>query len=286
MQDNTYLKGKIIYALGIFLYTINDALMKWLVPTYPVEKIIFYRSLIGVVIVLAFQTMFGKTAILKINNSSVMLARCIFSFGALFFSLKSLTGLDLSSFNMYYHLSPIFIVLFSFLFLKEPLTKNLLIALCAGFVGVILTFHPGIGTLSIHKGYVLLATLSWSFSMIFLKLLSNKDSSKSILFYNAVFNIIICALFVEEFTLAPSDLLAFSMLSAVHLLAFYIIIEGLKRAPLTQAAPLEYTGVIWALPISYFFWNEIPDMWMLVGGSLIIFASMYTLNVKNTPAKI
>jgi drug/metabolite transporter (DMT)-like permease len=269
--------GTTLYGLGVLLFAVNDALLKMLSQKYASYDIIFFRSFFGVLLIFGVQVLRGQLASLKTDRAWVMTLRSLFGFLSIYFSIKSLVGLDLASYNIYYHMAPLLIAALSILFLKEKPTKGILIALLVGFSGVIISFRGGLGPFDIYKGYVILGALFWALSLLLIKFLSAKATTEAILFYTALFNMAVAVPFVKNYNISFIEWSYFLIPTVVHSLAFLFIIEGIKRSSLVSVAPLEYTGVVWTLILGYIFWHELPDVWMFIGGVLIILASFKAL---------
>lgn len=280
MLTRVRVSGATIYGLGVLLFAVNDALLKILSQHYASYDIIFFRSFFGVLLILGVQVLRGQLVSLKTDRAWIMTLRSLFGFLSIYFSIKSLVGLDLASYNIFYHMAPLLIAALSILFLKEKPTKRIIIALLVGFTGVVISFRGGLGPFDIYKGYVMLGAISWALSLLLIKFLSAKASTESILFYTALFNVVVAAPFVENFHIPFIEWSYFLIPTIVHSLAFFLIIEGIKRSSLVDLAPLEYTGVVWTLILGYLIWHELPDLWMFIGGALIILASFEAMRAK------
>jgi drug/metabolite transporter (DMT)-like permease len=43
-----------------------------------------------------------------------------------------------------------------------------------------------------------------------------------------------------------------------------------RFAPAAIAAPFDYTAMLWAVLLGWWFWGEMPDLWVWVGSALIM----------------
>ncbi len=43
-----------------------------------------------------------------------------------------------------------------------------------------------------------------------------------------------------------------------------------RFAPAAIAAPFDYSAMLWAVLLGWWFWGEIPDAWVFIGSVLII----------------
>ena len=53
------------------------------------------------------------------------------------------------------------------------------------------------------------------------------------------------------------------------------MVGGYRRAPPVVLAPFEYTGLVGAAIAGYVFWGEVPDRWVVAGGSIILASGIF-----------
>jgi drug/metabolite transporter (DMT)-like permease len=58
-------------------------------------------------------------------------------------------------------------------------------------------------------------------------------------------------------------------------MAWVGIVGGYRRAPPAMLAPFEYTALIGAAIAGYLIWDEIPDIWVITGGFVIIGSGLF-----------
>jgi drug/metabolite transporter (DMT)-like permease len=66
------------------------------------------------------------------------------------------------------------------------------------------------------------------------------------------------------------ELLLMMFVGIAGLIAQYLLYEGLRCAPASVAAPLEYTGLLWAVALGFLIWNDVPSTMVLLGAALIV----------------
>ena len=65
---------------------------------------------------------------------------------------------------------------------------------------------------------------------------------------------------------------------------FLLLVNGLRRMPVSVFAVIDYTGLVWAGIFGFAFFGEIPGLPLWLGGALIIAACLITARSKS-PAK-
>ncbi|MEL0020517.1 MAG: hypothetical protein VW709_11640, partial [Rickettsiales bacterium] len=43
-------------------------------------------------------------------------------------------------------------------------------------------------------------------------------------------------------------------------------------------APFKYSGILWAVVFGYFVWGDIPDAFILTGGTVVVASGLYILH--------
>jgi drug/metabolite transporter (DMT)-like permease len=54
-----------------------------------------------------------------------------------------------------------------------------------------------------------------------------------------------------------------------------ILIRALVIAPASLIAPFTYSQIIWALIAGYFVFGDLPDVWMLLGCTVIVASGLF-----------
>ena len=59
--------------------------------------------------------------------------------------------------------------------------------------------------------------------------------------------------------------------------AHLLITAAYRLAPASVIAPLDYTGIVWAILIGWFVWAERPDANLVLGAPLVIGSGLYVV---------
>ena len=178
-------------------------------------------------------------------------------------------------------LTPIIVVAMSSIFLKEYISIKTWVAIFIGFIGVLVIMRPG---LSIFDPYSLIP-LSAAFFLGLYQVITRKasefDSAETSLFYNAVIGtimmMILCFFYWQDLNDKSYLLIGVGFFFAIGLY-FQIIALSNARASIIQ--PFHYTLIFWAIILGYIFYNDIPDMFTIIGALIITLSGIYVLNQK------
>ena len=279
MQDKSFddpLKGIGLTAMGYGLFSLQDAVVKWLVETYAVTQILFIRS---VVIVLVAGLIGGRGNVLALassRNKVALAARAVLILVAWLFYYSAARNMGLAQLTTLYYAAPIVVVGLSAVILKEKVGLPRWLAVTVGFCGVLLAARPG-GTVDpVSAGMALLAAICWALNVILVRLISRSETtSAQMLVSNALFAVA-CALALP-WTWKSPDLFSLGLmlgLGAAGGMGQYLIYEGFRYAPASIIAPIEYTGFVWAFALGYLIWADIPHGNVIAGALLILGGSL------------
>ena len=258
-----------------FSFVIMHSAAKYLSEQIHIFEISFLRCALVIVVLAPIIFKKGKSIFITeqpkfqiyriITNSIAML--CFF-YGLTLTTLSQVTALNLTV--------PIFTTLLAFLFLKEKLRKHRLFALFIGFLGTIIVLRPDI-SINIGGILILISALIWSVSLIFIKRLTETDSSVTISLYAGVG--MIPATFVAAYPyLIMPNLYQFSIIFFIAItgtIAQTLLNSAFKRGELAILLPLDYLKLIWSVLIGYTIFVESTPYTLWIGGFLIVGASSY-----------
>jgi len=193
-------KNKLLFQLlSCFLFSLLGLQIKLSAVHNSIETIVFYRSLIGTIVLYCLFIFYKKKFIIVANkNIKFHILRSFFGVMAMYFGYKALTFIPLSLASAIGFTKVFFASLMSWVILKEKLTlKNCLLVLF-GFSGVYLITLPS--TVSEIDGVILslLSSIFVSGGIITVSYLTRKETTMNILiFHSAISSILTFLIFFD-----------------------------------------------------------------------------------------
>lgn len=140
LKQNTIDKGVLFMLLSALIGALNGAVAKYLSQSMDPIEIVFYRNLIGVLIVLYS---FKKFSV-SINTSKLHLLFLRGVFGALAMVLffYTIATIPLGEAVVLNKTSPFFVTILAYYLMKESITLRIFFALIIGFIGIIFIMKP------------------------------------------------------------------------------------------------------------------------------------------------
>ncbi len=271
------LKGIALASCGYSLFSLQDAVVKWLVVAYPVPEILFVRSSLIALIALAVGR--GGPVLRDLGasrNKLPLLLRggLILTAWLLFYSASAHMGL--AEITTLYFAAPVIAVVLSALLLKEKVGAARWGAVASGFAGVALAAGPMAGATLGPTAAALVAAACWGTGTVLVRWIGRSDSTLvQVLSSNALFALGCCpALYWIWRTPSGTDLGLMLGLGLTGGLGQYLLFEGFRHAPASALAPVEYTGLIWAGLYGYLIWAAVPGPSTFAGAALILSGSL------------
>jgi drug/metabolite transporter (DMT)-like permease len=271
--------GISITVVGGLCFAIQDAGIKWLSAEIAVLQILFLRSLFGLVFLGASTRISTENISLKVNRPWLLAARSginILSWVLFFTSLKYL---QLATAVALFFSFPLFLAIISVPLLGETVGIRRISAIVVGFAGVLLITNPAAG-LSMPALMMLGAALGWAIVASLTRILGENENTTTLLFYTLLGFAVLLA--IPQYWLWQSiELHAYLMIVGIAffgVIAQFAVTKAYAIASPSLIAPFEYTALIWSAILGYLVWNDIPDLYAIVGAFLIIASGIYIIH--------
>lgn len=283
-----FVESGIVYAmLSSFVFSIMNALVKATSASIPSNEIVFFRSIIGTVLIFIFMKK-DKVPFSKTGISMLALRGCC---GALymityFFTISNMPLLDAI---VLVNLSPIFIIVFAGIFLKEKIPKQMYWVLPIVFLGAMLTIKPfGYSTFSVVAFLGVLAALFSGAAGVCIRFLGKKHHTFEIIFYFMMTaTVVSIPLMWRDFVIPnPLELFYLICIGVVSLLAQVFLTKAFTHENPVVVEIVRYIGVVFNGLWGIVFWREVPDGLTVLGGSFIVLGCIAISRMKSKAVKV
>ncbi len=248
-------------------------------------ELMFFRSLVGIIIVLVFGGIFGTLGQIGITNMKLHITRNLFHFAGQnlwFYAVALIPFAQLFALEFSF---PVWVALAAPILLGEKLTKPRIFAAIIGFLGVLVVSRPGLGTFNIGVVSGILCAIGFAGSYIYTKILTRSESVTSILFWMSViqafFGLIITGIDGEIIVPSMEALQWVVVISFTGLFAHFCITRALELAPAVIVAPLDFLRLPLIAIIGMLFYGENVDTFIIFGAVLIVGANYANLYWEN-----
>jgi drug/metabolite transporter (DMT)-like permease len=163
------------------------------------------------------------------------------------------------------------------LFLGERIGPRRIAAIVVGLIGTLIIVRPDVDNLNMGAMVALVSSIFWGTTLLIVKVLARTESSPTIVFYASVY----FTVFVTPFAVyywnwpTPEDM-ALMVLTGILALVGQLALTGAMRSgEATAVVPVDFTRLLWAAGIGYFWFGEFPDLWTWVGGAVVFASTLY-----------
>ncbi len=266
------LKGILCMCTGVLCLAIGDAIAKWLGEVHSPLQIIFFRTLVSLPLIAVLAHFGGGLAKLRTRRPGVHLVRGLIYTGTMFFFVLGLTLLPLAEATAIAFVAPLFVTLLSVPLLGERIDPPVLAASLLGFVGVLVVVRPGGDAFQPGALALLAAAVFYALMMITARRYGAREHLWAMVFYMTLVPLLLTAVALPWVwqTPHPWHWLGFLGAGIIGVGATAFITLAFRFAPAAIAAPFDYTAMLWAVILGWWFWGEMPDLWVFVGSTLII----------------
>ncbi len=257
---------------GVCFVAMHSA-AKYLADEVHIFEIVFLRCALVVVILSPFLFKEGKKSLFT-KQPKNQIYRIVTNSIAILLFFYGLSISPLSLATVLNFTAPIFTVIFAVIFLKEKLTTHRLISLLLGFIGVMCVLRPDL-SLNLGGLLVLLSSLVWASSLIFIKKLTKTDSAVTISLYAGVgmmpATFAAAYPYLEEIKFVQFLFILFIAVSGTT--AQTLLNSALKRGDLSFLLPLDFLRLIWSVLLGIALFGESTSVFLLLGGLFILGAT-------------
>lgn len=268
--------GIFLMLAGIFLFSVNDALGKWLVATYTVWQVLLIRSAAALLVLAPFIWREGIQPFRDAPKPALQITRILFSTLEVAGFYWAVTYLSLADVMTFYLAAPIYVTAVSALVLREQVGWRRWSAVIVGFAGVIIALRPTTASWSAPALIALAGSFAFSFLMIVTRHL--RGTSDIVLVTGQTAAALIFGAVFAPFAWVPvsaTDGALLALLGVVAMLAHVCVNRSLKLAPASVVVPYQYSLIVWAIVFGFFVFGDVPEIAMLVGAAIIIAAGIY-----------
>ena len=173
--------------------------------------------------------------------------------------------------------TPIFTAVGAVLLFRERIHARRLGAILVGFIGMLIILRPGLEVIQAGSLAQVTAALFFAVSYLFTKKLTYSESPAQIL----VMLSIVCTLVLLPGALmqwrdpTATELFWLALTALFATCGHYAMTRSFAAASLTVTQPFSFLQLVWAVIFGYLLFGEIPDIWVIIGGMIIVCAVTY-----------
>ena len=277
MRNKT--KGILYMVISALAFTFMGVAVR-LSGDIPVFEKVFFRNFVSFFVALYIiykskGSLFGKK-----KNRLLLNVRSFLGLAGVILNFYAIGRLPLADSNMLNKLSPFFVTLFAFWFLKEKLNKAQIIALVGAFISSMLVIKPEFSITMLPGLAGFLSAISAGAAYTIIRSLSKDEDPSTIVFYFSFISVtFMLPLVVMDFVEPTFTQLIWLLSTGVFAsIGQFMVTMAYKYAPAGEVSVYNYSSIVFSTFVAYMIWGEIPDNYSITGGVLIIFIAVMLFN--------
>ena len=268
----------IFFAIFAYLaFSLLDTIQKTLIIYYSVFQILFIKYFFTFFLSLIESKRKKNFKFYLTSNWKLQLLRSLLSIlesGCFILAFRYLSLADAHSIGA---LTPIVVVVLSYIFLREKISPRIWFAVFIGFIGVLIVMRPGLTVFNPASLIPLAAAFFLGLYQIVTRKVSAVDKNETSLFYAGIVGMFLMG-FISFFYWKPISvdfILMFLGVGTLYSSGVYFQIVALSKARASIVQPFHYTLIFWSIIFGFLFYKDIPDLFTITGAVVIIISGVY-----------
>ncbi len=280
---NKPLWGILLAITGFGLFSITDALSRIFAENgYSIFQIVATVQWVGLATLLCFRNKLGgikntlhsqnkKLHLLRALCLSISIPANVYAFATLPFAL---------TYTLLFT-QGLFLILLSGLITNEHMSWTKALVIITAMIGAITVLRPWAESFDWRMLIPIGSAVVAAVQNLIARRMGSQETPLSLAFYTMI-GVGVVMTFVmllrDDFVMPDVDTAVLFLLSGIMAgIATLCLPMAFRFARANLVAPMHYTQLIWAAIIGYFLFNEIPDIFTIVGGIIIMGAGLWTI---------
>lgn len=276
-------KATLMMLISVLLFSFMQLFVSMTGPNVSVFQQIFFRNLLGMIVCIYFIRKERVSYFGDLKTQPFLLARSLGGFLGLLLAFYATRHTLLADVTIVTRTGPFFTTLFSVIFLKEKLTKIQIPVLLVIFAGGWLAANPGFDSSFLPLGCALLAAVSNGICYPLLRYFHDKEHAMTVIMHFSTFCTVACIPFLlHDFSLPRGmDIIYLALIALTGAFGQIFLTYAYRLGPASEVAIYDQFTVVLSILLGFFFLGQVPSLRSLMGGALIVGASVFAFLYYN-----
>lgn len=287
MNCTTKQKGILLMLLSALLFSSMQIIIHLTGERIPLMEQVFFRNIVSLILCFVIIRRNGLSMFGERKYQPLLFMRS--SFGllglvSLFYAASRASQADVTILSK---LSPFLITLFAFLFLKEKIARIQVPALIIAFGGAVLVANPTFHSKMLPLFLAFLCAIFSSVSYTLLAYFKNKVDAVTVIMHFSTFCTLAALPFFMIDPILPSlrDFLLLLLMGTFGGFGQIALTYAYRMAPASEVSIYNYSGILFSMILGYAILGQTVQPNSLLGGALVILASLLTYRYSRHPAE-
>ena len=273
--------GILLMIITTIVFASQDGLSKYLATEYNVYMVVMIRYwfFAAFVISMSSQKTGGIKRVAKTKSPILQIFRSLILVAEMCITILAFTLLGLAETHAIFASYPLIIAMLSGPILGEYVGWRRWLAICVGFIGILIILNPGNGIFSPYALVPLVGAILFALYGLLTRYVGQYDNSSTSFFWTGVVGSIAMTIIGLNYwdPVSKSDWSIMLLLSASGVVGHYLLIKCYEVAEASAVQPFAYLQLIWASMIGIIIFGEQITTNVLIGACIIVGAGLFTL---------
>lgn len=272
-------KGMLSIMAAAFFFAAMNVFVK-LSGDLPAPQKSFFRNLIAMIFAFMILMRSGERLSYRKKDLPMLLMRSIFGTIGILCNFYAVDHLLVSDASMLNKLSPFFVIIFSALFLKEKANTVQKISVVIAFIGALFVVKPSMDVFqNINSLIGVMGGLGAGIAYTCVRQLGEQGvKGARVVFFFSSFSCLVLVpyLLVDYHPMTMQQLLCLVGAGLMAAGGQFSITAAYNFAPAKEISVFDYTQVVFAAILGFFFLGQIPDLYSVIGYVIIIGVAVWS----------
>ena len=273
--------GILLMIITTIVFASQDGLSKYLATEYNVYMVVMIRYwfFAAFVISMSSRRTGGIKRVSKTHSPILLIFRSLILVAEMCITILAFTLLGLAETHAIFASYPLIIAMLSGPILGEYVGWRRWLAICVGFIGILIILNPGNGIFSPYALVPLAGAILFAIYGLLTRYVGQYDDSSTSFYWTGVVGSIAMTVIGLNFwdPVSRSDWSVMLLLSASGVVGHYLLIKCYEVAEASAIQPFAYLQLIWASMIGIIIFGEQITTNVLIGACIIVGAGLFTL---------
>lgn len=275
MNNNNILKGIFCIIIAGFGFSLMSLFVKLSGDLPSIQKG-FFRNIIAVFISSIPLIKHWRVINIPRNNTGwlVLISRSVFGTIGLVLNFYAISHISLADSSIIQKLSPFIIIILSYIFFKEEMTRFQVFSIIIAFIGITLIIKPsGNNIISMGALAALLGALCAGIAYTCVRYLGTHNISGEfiIFFFSSLSSLMLLPYLILDYRTMTYYQLSMLLLAGISAtIGQYGVTFAYKFAAAKNISVFDYSQVLFSGIFGYMFFGEFPDFQSLIGYVIVI----------------
>jgi len=275
------MRGALYMAVAMVSFASNDAITKLMSESMNVAQVMLVRGVFASTVIVLIGWRSGAFSRMRLLLQPLVAFRAVNEFAATVTFLLALAHLPIANVSAVLQALPLAVTMGAALAFGQSVGWRRWLAICAGFIGVLITVRPGYEGFSAYSLFALASVGFCTMRDLATSCLPDNIPTQLVSAVTSVSVTLTGAILLAPMggwsAMAPSGAMLLALGAMLLLLGYHFIIMAMRTGEISFISPFRYTSLLASILFGLIMFAEVPDLPMTIGSTIIVASGLYTL---------